>query len=425
MPKTFLKLYLRIAITFLALLFLVIQTELVSEESLLQDDIQLNKGVLYLLKQDLMVHPDSKKHSVLNQLQQQFYYSIALVKTEELPSEELYAFKGHWIDPDTDYIYSAIENSEYSIKISPFEETDVDYRIMQVLLISFFLLLALSLLFWLWPIQKQLKYLIAGSKEIAQGNFSTRIPEKAKPTDEIQQLMTTFNYMASRIESATEQRRELIAALSHEIKTPLARIRFAAELLKDDDPELEEIDSIVEDVDDIDELIQNLLHYIHIKDLEASKLQPISTRLWFEKYFSAYKLANSTQRYRFDASVRNELITIDSDQFYIAISNLLNNASQYANSQVSLTLEERDHQLLIHIDDDGNGIPEDVRQHIFEPLYRTDSSRSRQSGGTGLGLAIVDRIVQHHNGSIAVSSSPSLSGARFSITLPITDGSGH
>lgn len=100
-----------------------------------------------------------------------------------------------------------------------------------------------------------------------------------------------------------------------------------------------------------------------------------------------------------------------------AVGNLVQNASRYGNGLVKVCLEQQGRDYLIHVDDDGPGIPKADRERIFEPFSRLDSSRSRESGGYGLGLAIVKRVVASHRGRVIVSSSP-LGGSRFTIRWP-------
>jgi signal transduction histidine kinase len=101
------------------------------------------------------------------------------------------------------------------------------------------------------------------------------------------------------------------------------------------------------------------------------------------------------------------------------VKNLIRNASRYAKKNIDIIFVPGDTECLIHVDDDGPGIPENMRKKVFNPFFRIDKSRSRKSGGYGLGLAIAKRIVVWHHGSISVDKS-SLSGARFTIKLPAT-----
>jgi len=99
------------------------------------------------------------------------------------------------------------------------------------------------------------------------------------------------------------------------------------------------------------------------------------------------------------------------------LDNLVQNALRYASQTVEVTLTKDNNDYLLIVEDDGKGIPEEKRAHIFDAFSRIDASRDRASGGFGLGLAIVDRIVQAHSGNVSIHDSP-LGGARFEVRIP-------
>ena len=101
-----------------------------------------------------------------------------------------------------------------------------------------------------------------------------------------------------------------------------------------------------------------------------------------------------------------------------AVRNLIRNGVRYADTRVEILFEPGSDRMHIHVDDDGPGIPKDTRDKIFEPFFRMDGSRSRDSGGYGLGLAIAKRITRWHGGTITVGQSP-FQGARFTMMLPV------
>ena len=112
-------------------------------------------------------------------------------------------------------------------------------------------------------------------------------------------------------------------------------------------------------------------------------------------------------------------LEVEAEERYLhrVLQNLVTNALRYAQSRIVMRVEESEDQVVIHVDDDGPGIPEHERERVFKPFARLDKSRHRASGGYGLGLSIVKRIVDWHGGEIRVDESPE-GGARFTVTLP-------
>ncbi|MGB1465512.1 MAG: sensor histidine kinase, partial [Alcanivorax nanhaiticus] len=120
------------------------------------------------------------------------------------------------------------------------------------------------------------------------------------------------------------------------------------------------------------------------------------------------------------------MLEVEADERYLhrVLQNLVTNALRYAGSSIVMRIESGDSQVVIHVDDNGPGIPEHERERVFKPFARLDKSRHRASGGYGLGLSIVKRIVDWHGGEIRVEESPE-GGARFTVTLPATQQGQH
>lgn len=212
--------------------------------------------------------------------------------------------------------------------------------------------------------------------------------------------------------------KELINAISHELRTPITRLRFGVEMMESSPSQTEEnnyASGVLQDIDELEDLVSELLTYARFdRNFSELQMQKLAIVPWLEDV-----LANL----RTDVSVHLEhVFQIEQHaQGYFepkylrrAIVNLVHNAAKYGNGLVSVTLEQRGQEYLLHVDDDGPGIPAADWERIFEPFTRLDSSRSRDSGGYGLGLAIVKRALDAHHGSVAITTSP-LGGSRFTL----------
>ncbi|WP_251360026.1 sensor histidine kinase KdpD [Kangiella sp. TOML190] len=227
-----------------------------------------------------------------------------------------------------------------------------------------------------------------------------------------------------------QNQRDLMHAVAHEFRGPMARINFAIDLLTNTDPKkpdslkpenlkkdieeaLEELDSLVKEVLDYSRLKDGLqkltLAEFNISDLigaSISKVEPFySDKIIQAKYLPAEG---------FQCLLDQKLVER-------AVLNLIRNAAKFSRSEVTIVAKVVDqNRFTIIVEDDGTGVPPGKRERIFEPFTRLDFSRNRDSGGAGLGLAIVNSVAIRHQGSIAVEHSEALGGAKFTLSLPLT-----
>jgi signal transduction histidine kinase len=225
--------------------------------------------------------------------------------------------------------------------------------------------------------------------------------------------------MAARLSGVLQSQKELIAALSHEMRTPLARIRFALAVIDDkaDDELKKKLDAMNGDVQEIDDLVASMLNYARLDhpDIEMH-WQAVPATAWLEKLvdktsFDAIRVEAQT-----DGAPGN--IHMDPRLMELAFSNLIVNASKYAGQDVRCSLTQDGDDFVLTVEDDGKGVPEDEREKVFKAFTRIDNSRNRETGGYGLGLAVVARVAELHGGLASVDASPGLGGARFSVRWP-------
>jgi signal transduction histidine kinase len=272
---------------------------------------------------------------------------------------------------------------------------------------------------------KPIRELIQGAQELSKGNFGVTV--KVRSNDEISQLKKTFNQMSQRLADYHQSRKELFADISHEIRSPLARIQSDAEILIDRDMDKKEreqhLKAICEDVNGINQVIEDLsmLTKIEFNQLQLSP-QPASIQQLLTQEISKFRLQMEEKNISLKEIISPSipLVTMDAKRIGQVISNLLTNSLRYTlhGGTIEVGLEKSGSLARIWVKDTGPGIPQEALTRIFNRFYRVDKSRSRISGGTGLGLAIAKHFVEAHGGNIQAESELG-KGTCISFTIPL------
>jgi two-component system sensor histidine kinase CpxA len=257
---------------------------------------------------------------------------------------------------------------------------------------------------------------------IAEGNLSHRAVVKSR--DEIGELGRAFNLMADKLERMIRGGRELTANISHELRSPLARIRIAEELLrKESDPGNYEawerhLDDIREDIGELDRLIDHILALskldVHETTLRRERLDPSAmVKALLEKFQPT--ISHRNLRVTQDLKSDRPLLG-DRDALHTAFSNILENAVKFTpkNGDLTVRLDSDNGSLKISVTNSFEPLSEEDLARVFDPFYRVDRS---DAAGSGLGLAITKKIIEQHGGSIEASNSPE--GLRIQICLPV------
>jgi len=318
-------------------------------------------------------------------------------------------------DGNTSYLHEA-ESIDAIIRLGPIAEP-ADSLLLNLLPPLFYLSIFVVVGLWLRPLLKDINVISDGAQRFAA---DYREPlSTAGQTTELKALAKNLDEMAARLSGVLRNQKELIAALSHEMRTPLARIRFALAVIGDrgDEKLSQKLVAMNDDVQEIDDLIASMLNYARLDHPDIKMhWQAVPASAWLEQVTSKSRTdAVQIERHIDDAP---DKIWMDSHLMELALSNLLVNATKYTENNVHCSLAQKDSDYVLTIEDDGEGIPEDVRGQVFKAFTRIDDSRNRETGGYGLGLAVVARVAELHGGTAAVDSSPSLGGARFSIIWP-------
>ena len=280
---------------------------------------------------------------------------------------------------------------------------------------------AMCAILWRWmrPLWRDLESLTAATVRIGQGDFGARA--QAERASLLAPIAEAFNRMSARVQALLRSHRELEQGVAHELRTPLAQLKFDLELARsaatpgDRD---ERFASMARDVVDLEELVGELLLLASLREAPpyapsevpaAPLLDEVLRRARDEMRAAGRDVAIEAPG-AMPASVR-----CDGKYLARALANVLRNAVRYARSRVSLSIERSGNRTVINVDDDGPGVPPAERQRLFEPFTRIGGSRERDSSGVGLGLAIVKSVAEWHGGEALISDSP-LGGARITIT---------
>jgi len=210
------------------------------------------------------------------------------------------------------------------------------------------------------------------------------------------------------------------------LRTPVFRIQWQAELLKDTSLSNEQratVESIVEDTEEMEQMVDELLYYAK---LDNSRLELVR-----ESLLPADILNNTMNRWMKETDLNIHLSqpqVIDNSTLYIeadrrlinrALDNLVRNAFKYARTQVLIEVAADNNKLRIAIHDDGPGVGEEHKAHLFEPFYVGNKARNKAKSGHGLGLSIVKKICEQHDATIEIERSQTLQGALFIMTFPV------
>jgi signal transduction histidine kinase len=275
------------------------------------------------------------------------------------------------------------------------------------LILSIFLTVAVAIALSLFPVYRLTRPLARftqAAEALGRGNLDEPVPEKGSL--EVRRAAHAFNDMQARIRRLVDGRTQMIAAISHDLRTPITRLRLRAEFVED--PEAQR--RMLADLDEMETMIKSTLAFAR----EDSDREPaISLNLVTLLHEVVEEEPSAT--FLPDLPAQCEIIG-RALALRRCFRNVIDNAIKYGKvARIGLRVEEK--SVLVDIDDDGPGIPDDQRDLVFRPFYRLDASRNRDSGGTGLGLAIVQSIVLSHGGEVTLDNRID-SGLRVTIRLP-------
>lgn len=436
LSRLFLNFYLLVMGSFIAIAFFadfVISTAVKG----ITDDYtsRFMRGTIVLIEDELFRRPRSEWPKTIKALDAKFAYRLSIIErwtlklppkqAEKLDSGELA------IDAEGDVIYHRLKQTPQVLKVGPISPganpdqprilpLDLRIRLLTWSLIGLFL--AVAVWFWVRPVWRDLEALRQTARALGEGHFETRAPEARSGAFEL--LTETLNGMAERIQRLIATQKELSSAISHELRTPISRIRFALEMLMETN-EREEQERLWQmmnvDLEELDNLIDSSLTYSRFeREQPEPHLTAIEFGPWLEEEVESMRILGRSLELSVDCSRLPDAQEVELDQKSMpyAVTNLLRNAIKYAKTRISVSTEVVNGRIRVYVDDDGIGIPAEERQRVFFAFTRLDRSRDRATGGYGLGLAIVRLVLEQHGGTVTADESP-LGGARFTLEWPL------
>ncbi|MDB4430564.1 ATP-binding protein [Pseudomonadales bacterium] len=297
---------------------------------------------------------------------------------------------------------------------------------------------------------RNLKQISEASRQLAEGNFDARMQiTNHAAKDELTVLAEDFNLMADSVQAGIENQKRLVRDISHELRSPLARLQIALELARQSGSDIsgdsqqqqnnaQALDRIETEANRLNEMIGQLLA---IPDKNASlddtvELGELITAILDDNQIEAN---NKQASFSFTNRIEEALVRANATQLHSALENIIRNAIHYTDecSSIEITIEREEVncaatgnkkkdsplpqiQFRITVTDNGPGVPKDDLETIFEPFYRVDRARNRKTGGYGIGLAIVHRVINGHRGQVIAKNSGH--GLSVEVVLPeLTD----
>ena len=315
--------------------------------------------------------------------------------------------------------YFLSDKNQVLIAESPRLSQQNEYTLEQYLLtLSFYALLIVLFLMWAYPLLKQLSTLRKAAKSFGNGQLDELIPIKS--ASYIRDIEVEFNQMAKRINSLMEDVKLLSTAVSHDLRTPLARIRFGVDTLTevvDDEQRARLQQKLGKDVDEMTALVEALLNFARLEQqtLALNKVPILLNKLINECIATK---RNDKMKIQFDCLAPEASTVADRNYLRMALNNVIQNAINYGNEHVKIVLKSEHDSVIICVSDDGNGIPPDIRNQIVKPFIRGTNVGAKYKGH-GVGLAIVKRVLDWHDGALSIDDSTELSGAEFRLAIPM------
>ena len=278
------------------------------------------------------------------------------------------------------------------------------------------MLAGLLLVAWavLSPLRRRLRRITAAVDAIGGAPGEARVPEN--PADELGRMAGHINRMADRLALTARRNRELNQAVSHDLKTPLARLHFALALLPEDARSTEAAGDIQQAVDDLESLTEELLEYHRLEGRNGTpaEWQAVDVSALIDRLVELLRPSQSVAL----PSPRSALqLRLEAQDFQRLVQNLLTNAAHYGRRQIHIEQGERDGLWWLSIEDDGPGIPAAERERVLEPFVRLDTARNLNRSGHGLGLAICASLAKAAGGTLELGDSR-WSGLRVTLQLP-------
>jgi signal transduction histidine kinase len=285
------------------------------------------------------------------------------------------------------------------------------HLIALLLILSLFFTAGFFILRWLL---RPIRLLSEGVRQVSEGNLDHRVPSKG--SNEFTELADSFNEMTRSVREMIQAREQLLLDVSHELRTPLTRMKVAVEFL----PDSHARENIEEDIREMEHMVTEILETARFRS-SGSGLDLAEAdfgRLIYEVVESYAGQLPGVETIDLPEGV---MVKIDRSRMKTVLGNIVSNAMKFSppeGAPVQIHMKMDETRVVTDIADRGEGIPEEEISRIFEPFYRVDKSRTRETGGYGLGLSLCKTIMEAHGGRIEVENRAG-GGTRVRLTLPV------
>ncbi|MCF3554137.1 HAMP domain-containing protein [Stenotrophomonas maltophilia] len=364
------------------------------------------------------------------ELDADFAYALRMVPLAEavkaLPASQRPPFNNGRVQIDLEHMRSLqrIGDSDYAVMLGPLDEAlpdegwqDSEVSGVAILLLILMVAVALPMYVMVYRLWRDVSQLAQAARQMRDGQLDTRAPRAG--TALVRPLANAFNHMAEQLQQLLESQRVLAQAVAHEVRTPLARMRFGLADLEDtalDDGQRDALGGLRTDVDRLQHLTDAGVEYAALgrcHQLTRQRLQLAALVRGVVAQFAPLPMPVQ------QALSPVGLVNVNRHMLELALRNLLGNALRYARRQIRIASSVNDGWLCLQVEDDGPGIAPELRGQVLQPYVRLDPG----SPGFGLGLALVQVVADKHGGHVEVTDS-SLGGACIRLHLPLENGGG-
>lgn len=385
------------------------------------------RGTHYLIEQRYLETPREDWPALGRELSERFAYPVRLASLAEL-RESLTAREWQRLQrgdvvmesEDEAYTYQRLPGTDQAVALGDFDDvmvqgvpwSELDLIDSIVILAMYFLAIALPLYFLVYRFWRDLRRLRTTAEALSAGELDARAPEVT--TQLVNPLGHALNHMAGQVQQVLESQRILAQAVAHEIRTPLARMRFGLEMLEQaggDDERAHLREGLETDIQRLEHLAAHSVAYARIGRMVGIEREPVPVAALLADLADVFE-PEPPLLLSFDGG-GVDCLPANREALELALRNLIANALRHARARVAVSVARAGDGYALQVDDDGEGVPEADRERVFQPFAQL----RKHPEGFGLGLALVRVIAEKHGGRASVADS-SLGGASFRIDLP-------
>ncbi|MGO1068256.1 ATP-binding protein [Lysobacter sp. CA199] len=384
-------------------------------------------GTHALIEQRYLSAPREDWPALTRELRGHFAYPLELLPIDSLrdgltDAEWRRLQRGELVmeSEDEAHTYQRLPGTDQAVALGDFDDVtvqgvpwrDLDFIDTVVIIAMYFIAIALPLYFLVYRFWRDLRKLRATAEALTAGELDARAP--VVTTQLVNPLGHALNQMAGQVQQVLESQRILAQAVAHEIRTPLARMRFGLEMLETvEEGERAHLREGLEcDIQRLEHLAAHSVAYARIGRMVGIERAPIPVRALFADLADVFEPQASVSLCFGCGAV--DMVMANREALDLALRNLIANALRHARSQVMVSIVEEGERHVLRVDDDGDGVPEAERERVFQPFTQLQ----KHPEGFGLGLALVRVVAEKHGGSAGVTDS-ALGGASFRIELPL------